>query len=49
MTPSGGICLHLDRFRPKCFYFIGTIIYPSDTGGYDLYRSLSPRFSSEGV
>ena len=27
------------------FYFIDTIIYPSDTGGYDSYRSLSPRFS----
>ena len=26
-------------------YFIDTIIYPSDTGGYDSYRSLSPRFS----
>ena len=26
-------------------YFIDTIIYPSDTGGYDTYRSLSPRFS----
>ena len=24
-------------------YFIDTIIYPSDTGGYDTYRSLSPR------
>ena len=31
------------------YYFIDTIIYPSDTGGYDLYRSLSPRFSGEGV
>ena len=28
-------------------YFIDTIIYPSDTGGYDTYRSLSPRFSSQ--
>ena len=28
-------------------YFIDTIIYPSDTGGYDTYRSLSPRFSGE--
>ena len=27
------------------YYFIDTIIYPSDTGGYDSYRSLSPRFS----
>ena len=27
-------------------YFIDTIIYPSNTGGYDKYRSLSPRFSS---
>ena len=26
-------------------YFIDTIIYLSDTGGYDTYRSLSPRFS----
>lgn len=26
-------------------YFIDTIIYPSDTGGYDLYKSLSPRCS----
>ena len=26
-------------------YFIDTIIYSSDTGGYDTYRSLSPRFS----
>lgn len=25
------------------FFFIDTIIYPSDTGGYDTYRSLSPR------
>ena len=31
------------------YYFIDTIIYSSDTGGYDLYRSLSPRFSSESV
>ena len=31
------------------YYFIDTVIYPSDTGGYDLYRSLSPRFSGEGV
>ena len=28
-------------------YFIDTIIYPSDTGGYDIYRSLSPHFSSK--
>ena len=28
-------------------YFIDTIIYPSDTGGYETYRSLSPRFSGE--
>ena len=28
-------------------YFIDTIIFPSHTGGYDTYRSLSPRFSSE--
>ena len=27
-------------------YFIDTIIYSSNTGGYDTYRSLSPRFSS---
>jgi len=27
------------------FYFIDTIIYPSDTGGYDTYRSLSPHYS----
>lgn len=26
-------------------YFIDTIIYPADTGGYDLYKSLSPRCS----
>lgn len=26
-------------------YFIDTIIYISETGGYDTYRSLSPRFS----
>ena len=26
-------------------YFIDTIIYPSETGGYDKYRSLSPRYS----
>lgn len=26
-------------------YFIDTIIYPSDTGGYDIYRSLSPHYS----
>ena len=25
--------------------FIDTIIYPSDTGGYETYRSLSPRCS----
>lgn len=28
------------------FFFIDTIIYPSDTGGYDTNRRLSPRFSS---
>ena len=28
-------------------YFIDTIIYPSDTDGYETYRSLSPRFSGE--
>ena len=28
------------------FYFIDTIIYPLETGGYDTYRSLSPRFNS---
>ncbi|MBQ9678950.1 MAG: hypothetical protein IJV44_12535 [Prevotella sp.] len=28
-------------------YFIDTIIYPSNTGGYDTYRSLSPRFSDD--
>ena len=28
-------------------YFIDTIIYPSDTGGYDLYKSLSPRCSGK--
>ena len=27
-------------------YFIDTIIYPSNTGGYDTYRSLSPRANS---
>ena len=27
-------------------FFIDTIIYPSDTGGYDTYRSLSPRCSN---
>ena len=27
------------------FYFIDTIIFASDTGGYDTYRSLSPHFS----
>lgn len=27
------------------YYFIDTIIYPSDTGGYDTYRSLSPHYS----
>ena len=27
-------------------YFIDTIIYPCDTGGYETYRSLSPRFST---
>ena len=27
------------------FYFIDTIIYPADTGGWETYRSLSPRFS----
>ena len=26
-------------------YFIDTIIYPADTGGYDLYKSLSPHYS----
>ena len=26
-------------------FFIDTIIYPSDTGGYDTYRSLSPRYN----
>jgi hypothetical protein len=26
-------------------FFIDTIIYPSDTGGYETYRSLSPRMS----
>ena len=26
-------------------YFIDTIIFPSDAGGYDTYRSLSPHFS----
>lgn len=26
-------------------YFIDTIIYPSDTGGWESYQSLSPRFS----
>ena len=26
------------------FYFIDTIIYPADSGGYVAYRSLSPRF-----
>ena len=26
-------------------YFIDTIIYPSDTGGWETYQSLSPRFS----
>jgi len=39
-------CWFEDR---SLFFFIDTIIYPSDTGGYDLYRSLSPRFSGEGV
>ena len=29
------------------FYFIDTIIYPSDTGGYETYCSLSPRASSK--
>ncbi len=28
-------------------YFIDTIIYPTDTGGFDTYQSLSPRFSNE--
>lgn len=28
-------------------YFIDTIIYPRDTGGWDTYRSLSPRFSKD--
>lgn len=27
-------------------YFIDTIIYPCDMGGYETYRSLSPRFST---
>ena len=27
------------------FFFIDTIIYPSETGGYDKYHSLSPRYS----
>ena len=27
------------------FYFIDTIIYPSDMDGYDTYRSLSPHYS----
>lgn len=27
-------------------YFIDTIIYPCDTGGYETYQSLSPRFST---
>lgn len=27
-------------------YFIDTIIYPCDSGGYETYRSLSPRFST---
>ena len=26
-------------------YFIDTIIYKSDTGGFDTYRSLSPNYS----
>ena len=29
-------------------YFIDTIIYPTDSGGYELYKSLSPRCSKEG-
>ena len=29
------------------YYFIDTIIYPSDTGGWETYQSLSPRFSKE--
>ena len=29
------------------FYFIDTIIYPSNTGGYETYCSLSPRASSK--
>ena len=28
-------------------YFIDTIIFPSETGGYDTYRSLSPHFSKK--
>ena len=28
------------------FFFIDTIIYPSNMSGYDIYRSLSPRYSS---
>ena len=28
-------------------FFIDTIIYPSDTGGYETYRSLSPRCSKQ--
>ena len=28
-------------------YFIDTIIFPSDTGGYDLYRNLSPHYSPQ--
>ena len=28
-------------------YFIDTIIYPSDTGGWETYQSLSPRFSKD--
>lgn len=28
-------------------YFIDTIIYPSDTGGWETYQSLSPRFPKD--
>ena len=28
-------------------YFIDTIIYPADTGGWETYQSLSPRFSGK--
>jgi len=39
-------CWFVDR---SLFCFIDIIIYPSDTGGYDLYRSLSPQFSGDSV